>query len=256
MSDRSRPRVCILDVPVDDVTLDEAVEMVEVWLGTGERRLRQIATVNPEFIVAARRDADFRSVLHEADLTTPDGIGVLIAARLLGQRLRGRVTGVDLVEALAAWQAPGMRLFFLGAGPGIAERAAAVLRRRFAGVQIAGVWEGSPRVEDFDEASRRIRASGANVLLVAYGAPAQDIWIARHRTELGDCGIVVAMGVGGTFDFLAGAIPRAPRVIRRAGFEWLYRLIRQPWRWRRQLALPWFVALVLSQRLRGSDWNR
>jgi N-acetylglucosaminyldiphosphoundecaprenol N-acetyl-beta-D-mannosaminyltransferase len=99
----------------------------------------------------------------------------------------------------------------------------------------------------------RIAASGANLLLVAFGAPAQDLWIDRHRTALAGCGIVVAIGVGGTFDYLAGAVPRAPAAIRRLGFEWLYRLIRQPWRWRRQLVLPLFAALVLRERLRRPD---
>ncbi len=247
---QGRGRVWILGVPVDDVTLGEAVDRIIGWVAGGDGRLWRVVTVNPEFIVAARRDAGFRDVLARADLSTPDGVGVILAARLLGRPLRGRVTGVDLVEGLAARGDPRLRLFLLGAGPGIAERAAGALTRRYPGCVVAGTWAGSPRAEDAPEALRRIGAAGANVLLVAYGAPAQDQWIARHGTDLARCGIVVGIGIGGTLDYLAGAVPRAPRLARRLGLEWLYRLARQPWRWRRQLALPWFVALVVLERLR------
>lgn len=243
-------RLRILDVAVDDVTLAEAVARVRAWVGAGGGQLRHVVTVNPEFIMAARRDTAFRAALDAADLATADGIGVILAARLLGRPLRGRVTGVELVEALAAAEDPALRLFLLGAGPGIAERAAGELTRRYPGCRVVGTWSGSPRPEDALEILERLRAARPAVLLVAFGHPAQDLWIARHRTDLAACGIMVAMGIGGTLDYLAGAIPRAPALIRRLGFEWLYRLIRQPWRWRRQLALPLFAALVLRERLR------
>lgn len=248
-----RPSLRILGVRVDDVTLPEAVECVREWVRAGHGSLRHVVTVNPEFIIAARRDAQFRATLEAAELATADGVGVTLAARLLGRPLRERVTGVDLVEALAAAEDPALRLFLLGAGPGIAEQAAAELTRRFPGCVIVGTWPGSPREEDAPEILERLRAARPAVLLVAFGHPAQDLWIARHRTDLAACGIMVAMGIGGTLDYLAGAIPRAPALVRRLGFEWLYRLIRQPWRWRRQLALPLFAALVLRERLRRSD---
>jgi N-acetylglucosaminyldiphosphoundecaprenol N-acetyl-beta-D-mannosaminyltransferase len=240
----------ILGVPIDNVTRDEVVEQVSAWLTQEPARLHQIVTTNPEFLVEARRNTRFRAVLKAADLATADGVGVLIAARILGRPLKARVTGVELVEALAAQSDPALRLFLLGAGPGIAEQAASALRRRFPSTSIAGVWEGSPGIADLPEILRRIREAKATILLVAYGAPKQDIWIDEQHESLAECGIVVALGVGGTFDFLAGAVPRAPRFIRRIGLEWLYRLVRQPWRWRRQLALPLFVLLVLRQRLR------
>src|SRR5690606_17087721 len=109
---------------------------------------------------------------------------------------------------------------------------------------------GSPRDEDTREIEARLAATRPNVLLVAFGHPAQDLWIARHRATLAAHGILVAIGVGGTFDYLSGRVPRAPRVVRRLGLEWLYRLIRQPWRWRRQMALPLFALLVVRERLR------
>lgn len=240
----------ILGIPIDDVTLDDVVERVSGWLECEPEQLHQIVTTNPEFLVEARRNTRFRAVLKAADLATADGVGVLIAARILGRPLRGRVTGVELVEGLAAQHDPHARLFLLGAGPGIAQRAASALRERFPGVVIAGFWEGSPDAADLAEILRRLKEARATILLVAYGAPKQDIWIDQQRESLAECGIVVALGVGGTFDFLAGAVTRAPRFIRRIGLEWLYRLILQPWRWRRQLALPLFVLLVLIQRLR------
>ncbi|MDI3339451.1 MAG: WecB/TagA/CpsF family glycosyltransferase [Sphaerobacter sp.] len=244
------PRLRILGVRVDDVTLPEAVDRIRAWARAGEGRLHHVVTVNPEFIIAARRDPAFRATLEAADLATADGVGVILAARLLGRPLRGRVTGVDLVEALAAAQDPALHLFLLGAGPGIAERAAAELTRRYPRCHIAGTWSGSPRPEDAPEILARLRAARPTALLVAFGHPAQDLWIAQHQRELAACGIIIGMGIGGTLDYLAGAVPRPPAPVRRLGLEWLYRLIRQPWRWRRQLALPLFAALVLRERLR------
>ena len=246
----SAKRSTILGIQIDDVTLDEVIERVSAWLANEPDRLHQIVTTNPEFLVAARKNARFRAALASAELATADGVGVLIAARVLGEPLRARVTGVELVERLAALRGANMRLFLLGARAGIAERAGTRLRERFPGVAISGVWEGSPQPGDAPEILCRIAAANATILLVAYGAPGQDIWIDTHRDELAVCGIVVAIGIGGAFDFLAGTVPRAPRLVRRVGFEWLYRLIRQPWRWRRQLALPFFVVLILIQRLR------
>lgn len=242
----------ILDIPVDDVTVVDAVEQARAWVHDSDGTVFQIVTVNPEFIMAARRDHVFRAVLEQADLATADGIGVILAARLLGRPLRERVTGIDLVDGLAARATPTMRFFLLGAGPGIAQRAGASLQARYPECVIAGHWSGSPRPEDVGEALTRIREAGATVVLVAYGAPEQDCWIDRYRSELAGCGIVLAVGVGGAFDFLAGEVPRAPELVRRLGFEWLFRLIRQPWRWRRQLALPLFAALVLRERLSQS----
>ncbi|ACM05136.1 N-acetylglucosaminyldiphosphoundecaprenol N-acetyl-beta-D-mannosaminyltransferase [Thermomicrobium roseum DSM 5159] len=237
-------RVLILGLPVHDVTLAEAVQLILAWSREASD-LQQVITLNPEMVMAARRDPAFRAVVERAALVTPDGIGLILAAHWRGTPLRGRVTGVDLVEALARTE---VRLFFLGAAPGVAERAAAVLARS-AGATIVGTWAGSPRPEDAPETLARIAAARPDVLCVAYGAPAQDCWIARHRTELTAAGVRVALGVGGTFDYLAGIVPRPPRIVRHLGLEWLYRLLRQPWRWRRQLVLPHFALLALADGL-------
>lgn len=238
-------RVVILGLPVDDVTLSEAVALVHQWCRQAGT-LHQIVTLNPEMVMAARRDAVFRQIIEGAALVTPDGVGLLLAARIRGTPLRSRVTGVDLLEAIAA---RGFPLFLLGAAPGVAERAAGALERRF-GARIAGTWAGSPRPEDATPALARIRAAQPVVLAVAYGAPAQEYWIATHRATLAAAGVRVALGVGGAFDYLAGVVPRPPEVIRRIGFEWLYRLLRQPWRWRRQRVLPVFALLALLEAAR------
>lgn len=243
--------VDILGVRVNHRTKDEIFHYLSHTLSNERDCLHHIATVNPEFIITARRDQVFARVLRQVDLATADGVGVILAARVLGQQIPERVTGVDLTEMIASLRNPRPRLFFLGAAPGTGAEAANTLRGRDPEIQICGVFSGSPAEEEKTEILKRIRESGADTLLVAFGAPEQDKWIARNRQDLAACGIVIAIGVGGTFDYLSGRVPRAPRLIRRIGLEWLYRLIRQPWRWRRQLALPQFVALVLWRRLTG-----
>lgn len=241
---RIPPAIRILGIPVHDVVLAEALDWMAGWITEGESH--QVATVNPEFVMAARRNRAFRAVLEQADLCLPDGVGITLAARYLGRPLRERVAGVDLVEALAVRAAQeGWRLFLLGAAPGVAERAATVLLSRNPGLVICGVYAGSPAQEEEGEIVRLVRAARAHVLLVAYGAPAQDVWLARN---LARTGAAVGIGVGGALDYLAGTTRRAAPLIRRLGFEWLHRLICQPWRWRRQLALPQFALLVLLRR--------
>ena len=235
----------ILGVRVHAITYRQTLDLIERWIEQGGPH--QIATANPEFVMAAQRDAAFRQTLNAADLCTADGIGLLWAARLLGQRLPERVTGSDLAPLLAQRAAErGWRLYLLGAGPGVAERAAQVLRRKSPQLRVVECYAGSPAESEAPAIIARVAAVQPDILLVAYGAPAQDLWIARHKAVLG---APVMMGVGGAFDHIAGVRRRAPAWLQRIHLEWLFRLITQPWRWRRQLALPRFVAAVLRQRL-------
>jgi N-acetylglucosaminyldiphosphoundecaprenol N-acetyl-beta-D-mannosaminyltransferase len=212
-----------------------------------QRGARQICTVNPEFIMAARRDPAFAAALRRADLRVPDGVGVLWAARLLGKPLRERVTGSDGIFRISARAArEGWRVYFLGAAPGVAEETARRLAARYPGLQVAGTYAGSPRAEEWRNIYARLAAARPDVLFVAYGHPRQDLWIDVHRADL-PC--AVAMGVGGAFDFVAGVAVRAPRWVQRLGLEWLHRLICEPWRWRRMAQLPLFAALVIGQRM-------
>jgi N-acetylglucosaminyldiphosphoundecaprenol N-acetyl-beta-D-mannosaminyltransferase len=239
-------------VDVDAVTLGEAVAMVgeaiDARRGHGGPTF-QVATVNPEFVMHARRDREFREILRDASLRTADGVGLMIAARILGHPLPGRVAGVELVQALAAAAAGrGDRVFLLGAAPGVAEAAAARLVASAPGLKVSGTFAGDATEAGDADSLARIRAAEPDILLVAYGAPAQERW-ARRNLEVS--GASVAIGVGGTFDYLAGRVRRAPAPIRRMGLEWLFRLARQPWRASRMTALPAFLGLVLRQRLVG-----
>jgi N-acetylglucosaminyldiphosphoundecaprenol N-acetyl-beta-D-mannosaminyltransferase len=248
----------VLGVRVDAVTQDQVLAAMAGWIaGAGERgpaglprRTRQVVTLNPEIVMAARGDPQLRALIDDADLVVPDGIGVVWAARLRGRRFPERVTGVDTVEALARLAARrGWRLFLLGAAPGVAEAAAANLVARFPGLTVAGTYSGAPDPAWDDVSTGLVRASAADIVCVAYGAPAQERWIARNRDRLG---AGAALGVGGALDFLAGRVPRAPRWAQRAGLEWAYRLWRQPWRWRRMRALPGFSVAVLRETVRES----
>ncbi|HUS69809.1 MAG TPA: WecB/TagA/CpsF family glycosyltransferase [Anaerolineae bacterium] len=209
-------------------------------------RPHHVATVNPEFIAAAQDDPHFAQILNRAHLNLPDGQGLIWAARILGTPLKQRVTGVDTVLKLAELSAEkGYRSYLLGAADGVAAAAARQLQVRFPGLDIAGTHAGSPLPEEDERLVTEIRRANAQLLFVAYGAPYQEKWIARNLAQLG---VPLAMGVGGAFDFVSGEANRAPHWVQRMGLEWLHRLIHQPWRWRRMLALPRFVLLVLRER--------
>lgn len=235
----------ILGVPVHHVDYDEALALMERFIDSG--RPHQVATVNPEFIMRACRDAEFLRILRQAALCLPDGVGVLWAGRVLGRPFRARVTGVDTTWRLMALAARrGYRVFLLGAAPGVAERAAQVMTAAYPGLRIVGTYAGSPSPDEDEAIGVVVQAARPHILLVAYGAPAQDKWIARNQARLG---VPLAMGVGGTFDFISGVSRRAPAAMRRVGLEWLHRLYCEPWRWRRMTTLPRFAWRVLRQRL-------
>jgi N-acetylglucosaminyldiphosphoundecaprenol N-acetyl-beta-D-mannosaminyltransferase len=244
--------VRVLGVRLDVVTEAGALAVMMQWIEAARSRsagapwtTRQVVTLNPEMVMAAQANAQLRDIFAGASLVVPDGIGVVWAARLRGAQVPGRVTGVDTVVALARLAAErGWGLFLLGAAPGVAEAAAARLRDRFPGLIVAGTHSGTPDPAEDALSAGLVRASGADVVCVAYGAPAQEEWIARNHDRLG---AGLALGVGGTLDVLAGRVPRAPDWMRRAGLEWAFRLLRQPWRWRRMLALPRFAIAVLSE---------
>lgn len=240
-------RIEILGVPVDLAGPGAVERRVASWLDDPSRGLRHIVTVNPEYLMAARRSRKFAHVLRAADLALADGVGLLAAARLLRRPVPPRITGNDLVEMVAGLEHPNKRIYLLGARPGVAHEAAAVLRERYPAAGIVGAYPGDPSPEGWPPIESRLRDSRPTVLFVAFGHPKQDLWIATYRERLAEHGILVASGIGGVYDYLSGRVPRAPAPMRRLGLEWLYRLIRQPWRWRRQLALPRFVLLVLAE---------
>lgn len=234
-----------LNTPVHAVTMADTLALMRQWMG--ESRLHQICTTNPEFVMKAQEDEAFRQVLWMADLCVPDGVGLLHAARWRGEHLPERVPGSEMVYHVAELCAQeGWRLFLLGAAPGIAEQAAVIFQQKYPGLTIAGTYAGSPDPAENEVLVQMINASRADVLYVAYGNPKQDKWIARNRTNLTT--VRVAIGVGGSLDFVTGKSTRAPEWVQKLGLEWLHRLITEPWRWRRMLALPRFVLAVWRNR--------
>lgn len=245
----TRRRSWVLGVGIDAVTEEESVGLVDEFIQA--RGPHQIVTVNPEFVMAAQKDPVFRKIINAAQLATADGAGLIWAARLLRQPLRGRVTGVELVQRLAELAADrGYRIFLLGAAPGVAEAAATCLERKFPKLVVAGTFAGSPAREDEEDIISRISSSRVDILFVAYGHPKQDYWINRNLPLLD---VPVAIGIGGALDFISGKAKRAPLWLRHLGLEWLYRLSVEPWRWRRMLALPKFVFLVSLSKIRSDS---
>jgi N-acetylglucosaminyldiphosphoundecaprenol N-acetyl-beta-D-mannosaminyltransferase len=257
MSKQSPPAsTSVLGVRVDRLSQQEALNCIEQMVASRRASdntlsCQQIITVNTEFVMTAQHNMAFRHAINSAALVIADGIGVVWATRYVGSPTPERITGTDTLVALARRCAEaGYRIYLLGAAPGVAEEAGARLQAVAPELEIAGTYAGSPDPSEEDAIIERIRAAGTDVLCVAYGAPAQDLWIYRNLTRLP---AAVVMGVGGAFDFLTGRQRRAPEAMQRMGLEWLYRLYREPWRWQRMLALPRFVVLVLLKGRRKHD---
>jgi N-acetylglucosaminyldiphosphoundecaprenol N-acetyl-beta-D-mannosaminyltransferase len=207
----------------------------------------QVVTLGTEMVVYAQRDERFRGIVNASALSLCDTVGLLAVARRRGAVLEARVTGVELVEALCAIAArEGIPVYFLGGGEGVAADAAGILEVRFPGLLVAGIRNGFFTQEQTPAIVDAIRASNARLLFVGLGSPRQELWLAEHLVATG---AGAGIGVGGSFDVLSGRVTRAPYLWRRFGAEWLYRLLRDPRRWRRQLALPYFVWLIALDRL-------
>jgi N-acetylglucosaminyldiphosphoundecaprenol N-acetyl-beta-D-mannosaminyltransferase len=224
--------------------MDEVLAHVRQFMT--EPRLHQIATVNPEFIMTAQEDSVFLGILNEADICLADGVGLLLAGRWMGKPLPERVAGSEFIYHVAQLAAEnGWRLFLLGAAPGVAEEAAAIFQRKYPGLIIAGTYAGSPDPAENQIIVQRVNDSQTDILFVAYGAPRQDKWIAQNRHALPT--VRLAVGIGGSLDFVTGRAVRAPRWAQDAGLEWLHRLYKEPWRRKRMMALPRFAIKVIRQ---------
>ncbi|MGB8460269.1 MAG: WecB/TagA/CpsF family glycosyltransferase, partial [Priestia megaterium] len=200
-----------------------------------------IVAINPEKIMKAQEDRELKSLLNQATYQIPDGIGVILASKLKKGRIRERVTGIDMMLKLCKEATNnGKRIFLYGAKPGIADEAKAKLEEMFPGILIVGTLNGYEKNEEVIE--RTINDSGAEIVFVALGSPAQENWIIAHKEKLNPS---VYQGVGGSFDVISGRLNRAPAVFQKFGLEWLYRLLKEPWRWKRQLELPRFLLRVL-----------
>jgi N-acetylglucosaminyldiphosphoundecaprenol N-acetyl-beta-D-mannosaminyltransferase len=244
------PRLRIGKLPVDVVSFPEALDAVEALV---ERRQGgAVFTPNVDHVVVADAHAAFAAAYERASLSLADGMPLVWGSRLLGTPLPERVAGSDLITPLLARAGQrGWRVYFLGAGPGVAERAAEVVAARY-GTQVVGVDAPVVRLDDaaqLDAIATNIRAAQADLVLMALGAPRQELLIDALRDRIRPA---VSLGIGAGLDFIAGTVQRAPRVLQRLGLEWLYRLAREPRRlWRRYLVNDPKFAVILWRTLRA-----
>lgn len=236
----------ILGVSFDNLTLKEAVDAAMEQIRAG--RKGYVVTPNPEIVYAALEDPVFRDIVNRASLVLPDGIGVIYAARILGEPLSAKVAGIDFADALMYQMSQeGMRLFLLGAKPGVAAQAAENLRQKYPGLIITGVKDGY--FKDDQEAIDAVRAAGgADVMFTCLGAPKQEKFMSGHMNELP---VTLSCGLGGSLDVFAGTVQRAPDLFIKLGLEWFYRLLKQPSRIGRMMKLPLFLCIVIKTRLFG-----
>jgi len=241
----------VIDVKINNVSMKETLEAIEVFIK--ERRPSYIVTPNTDHIVKLHRDPEFRKVYDGAALVCADGAPVLWAAKFLGKPLKEKVSGSDILPRLCEIaQKKGYKIFFLGGKPGSALKAAEVLKEKHPNLQVVGVYCPSFGFEFDDNENRRIvdmiKSSRPDMLLVGLGAPKQEKWIYKHYKELD---VPVSIGIGGTFEFIAGMIRRAPKWMQRVGLEWLWRLTMEPKRlWKRYLVEDLeFFWLVMKQKM-------
>jgi N-acetylglucosaminyldiphosphoundecaprenol N-acetyl-beta-D-mannosaminyltransferase len=241
MIKKVRPISKILGVKLDRLGENAVLEKVVGWLKTDKKRY--IVTVNPEILVAANKDEEFKRVLNQADMAIIDGVGLVWALRIKGYQGIERVAGADLMNKLIAKASSGRkRVFLLGGGSGVVQRAREILKQKHPRLKI----EVETGPIDITKTSKKqdliirqkINRFKPDLLFVAFGHQKQEIWIARNLRYLK---VKVAMGVGGSFDYLVEPNLRAPKWVQELQFEWLWRLVKQPWRFKRQVALIEFV---------------
>jgi N-acetylglucosaminyldiphosphoundecaprenol N-acetyl-beta-D-mannosaminyltransferase len=223
----------ILGVLIDKLSLGQVLRKTEEFLGDGKKHY--IVTPNPEFVMLARQDEEFKNILNQADIAIPDGFGLVLASWWLGDKIPERITGVELVWELARLaEKKNYSLYLLGGKEGIAESAQGKLKEKFPNLRIVGAEVGMSnqefRIMNY-ELVERINKVEPDILFVAFGQGKQEKWIYHNLPKLNS--VKLAVGVGGTFDYLAGRVFRAPKILRRLGLEWLWRLIVEPWRWKR-----------------------
>lgn len=222
---------------VDNITFNEALEYFTKNSGAGSGK-HFVVSVNPEIILLARSDKEYESILKSADLALNDGVGVSFAAKVFGKRLPGRVAGADLVEKVCREIAKKpVTVGFLGGKGNVAIKTSERLKEKYPGLKV------SYALEEWPKSSNSLKS---DILFVAFGSPKQEKWIYEHLDTLN---AKIVMGVGGTFDFISGKVKRAPVWMRNLGLEWLFRLIMQPSRIKRQLKLPHFLVLVILEKI-------
>lgn len=233
-------KVKILGVGVDAVTMAQAVEKIESLIN--EKKISIVATANAEMLMQATEDEELKKILNSSELVVADGAGTVWAAHHLGKDMPERVAGCDLVQELMKI-APkkSWKIFLFGAAPGVAEKVKSKVEKLYPGIKIVGVRDGFFSADDEPEIISQIKKAQPDILLAALGVPKQEKWVFKHKDELN---VPVSIGVGGTFDVIAGIMKRAPLWMQKAKLEWLFRVMKQPSRAGRLTALPKFVLKV------------
>lgn len=236
-------RLEILGIGIDRIDSNEALRQIGQFIASGTPH--QIVTANAEIIYQASKNEKMKNVINAAQMVTADGSGVVWASRQLGQPLAQRVTGIDLVNSICEQSAKDKwKIYILGSAPGVADTAANNIRDKFPGCNIVGTHHGYFNEQEEAQIIAELEQLQPDVLFVALGAPKQEYWIADHIQQLN---IPVAMGIGGSMDVLSGNVKRAPKWMQKMSLEWLYRLLIQPTRFKRVLALPKFMLAVKKQ---------
>jgi len=239
-----RKTASILGVPIDIVTLESAINRVkELFEGN---HCGMVTTPNTEIVMAATDDRELLTVLSDSDLCIPDGIGLIYASRIQKLGLTERVTGVDLMKKILEYSNTLEKsIYILGGKPDVAKLACENIKSTFSSIKILGFHDGYFNLDDEKEIIQEINEAKPDILFVALGAPRQEKWIYQHKENLN---AKVAMGVGGGVDIWAGTAKRAPVTFQRLGMEWFYRLMKEPWRYKRMLVLPRFMIRVLLKK--------
>ena len=242
-------KVNIFGIKVDNITLEEASEIVENYLV--EDGLKTISTPNTEIVMIAKEDEYLQEIINSSDLVIPDGIGLIYGSRIRKRPLKERVTGFDLsIKLLEIANRKGYSLFLLGGKEGVAKRASENIKNKYPNIKLAGYHHGFFKgshigYKDHEEELNiidMINESKPDIIFVGLGFPRQEIWIWENKNRIHG---KVIIGNGGTMDILAGDLKRAPEIFQRLGLEWFYRLIKEPKRIKRQIALPKFILYVL-----------
>lgn len=235
-------RMKILGVPVDPMTMQEAVDTITARTVSGKQTF--VVTANAEIIMMCQENSSYNEIVcKNADIVLADGAGAVWAGRHKGYTVPERVAGYDLYRNLLdKGRKQGMKSYFFGGSPGIADIAKAKVEELYPGVEVVGTHNGYFKEEDVPAIIEEINASAADYLFIALGAPKQENWIMANKDKL-QCKLF--MGIGGSFDVLAGKMERAPKWMQDAGLEWAFRLYKQPSRFMRMMALPKFVIKVI-----------
>jgi len=237
----------ILDVPIDVVTREEALNKLLQYLKNDSKSNHLLITPNPEMVMRARKDAEFMEIIKKADLVVPDGIGVVMASKLNKEKIKERVAGCDLIFSLfESDKRDELTCYIVGGKPGVAEIAKKNIEARYTGVKVVGLHDGYFDDEKEKKILEEIKNLKPKLLLVGLGFPRQEKWIYKHKKNLPVC---MSAGVGGSIDVMAGVVKRAPEIYRKLGLEWFYRLMCQPQRIFRMMILPVFVLHVLLYKL-------